>query len=405
MNRKREVFWISARIAIFYAVIGGLWIFFSDSLISLMLDSSTDITRFQTYKGMGFLLVTALLLFVYVFTELKIRRDVEDRYYRDLKDSNQALKNSEEKFFTVFQTVPQIQIISDKDDLRILDINNRITDFFDMGPETVSGQSIKDISCFHTLLELLEKTRTPKLDNMETSLERSDGTTLEVAVWTREIVIEGKKKLLWIIQDISREKKALEDAERALMGVITAMGRIFEKRDPYTHGHQMRVAELAVAIAEEMDLSETVIEGIRISGYIHDIGKIAIPSEILTKPAALSEVEYGLIKLHPETGKDFIEDIEFPWPVKKIIYQHHERMDGSGYPLGLSGYSISLEARIMAVADVVEAMSSHRPYRPGHGIEAALEEIERQAGNRLDEKVVEACLVLFREKDFTFSDN
>ena len=185
MNRKREVFWISARIAIFYAVIGGLWIFFSDSLISLMLDSSTDITRFQTYKGMGFLLVTALLLFVYVFTELKIRRDVEDRYYRDLKDSNQALKNSEEKFFTVFQTVPQIQIISDKDDLRILDINNRITDFFDMVPETVSGQSMKDISCFHPLLELLEKTRTPNLDNMETSLERPDGTTLEVAVWRR----------------------------------------------------------------------------------------------------------------------------------------------------------------------------------------------------------------------------
>jgi putative nucleotidyltransferase with HDIG domain len=187
-----------------------------------------------------------------------------------------------------------------------------------------------------------------------------------------------------------------------MKATVETMARIVECRDPYTSGHQKRTSVLAEAIAKEMELPEKRVEGIRIAAMIHDMGKINIPSEILTKPARLTDIEYRMIKQHPTIAFDILKDIEFPWPIANIILQHHERMDGSGYPKGLSGDEILLEARILAVADVVEAMSSHRPYRPGHGIDVTLEEIESKKGLLYDENAASACLVLFRQKGFSF---
>jgi len=181
---------------------------------------------------------------------------------------------------------------------------------------------------------------------------------------------------------------------------IETIADTVEARDPYTAGHQRRVAELATAIAQEMGLPEDQTHGIHLAAIIHDLGKIHVPAEILSKPGRLSEIEYALIKQHPQEGYDILKDVKFPWPIADIILQHHERLDGSGYPQGLKGDGILLEARIMAVADVVEAMSSHRPYRPGLGIDAALAEIIRMRGTYYDVQAVDACVALFREKNY-----
>jgi HD-GYP domain-containing protein (c-di-GMP phosphodiesterase class II) len=175
-----------------------------------------------------------------------------------------------------------------------------------------------------------------------------------------------------------------------------------EARDPYTSGHQTKVSRLARAIAQDMALSSDTVDNIRIAGSIHDIGKISVPAEILSKPGKLTDVEFSLIKLHPQTGYDILKNAELPYPIAEIILQHHERLDGSGYPQGLKNDQILLESQIIMVADVVEAMASHRPYRPALGVDAALEEIAKNRGVLYDEKVVEACLRLFREKGFEF---
>ncbi len=196
---------------------------------------------------------------------------------------------------------------------------------------------------------------------------------------------------------------AYRQARRSLEGTVQALSAIGERRDPYTAGHSRRVAELACAIAEELGLPKDRIEGLRVAGLLHDIGKTSVPAEILAKPSRLTELEFDMIKAHPQVAYDILSRIDFPWPVAEIILQHHERLDGSGYPHGLKGEEILFEARILAVADVVEAMSSHRPYRPAHTLEEALEEIERGKGTLYDSQVVEACLRLFSEGRFSFN--
>jgi PAS domain S-box-containing protein/putative nucleotidyltransferase with HDIG domain len=191
-----------------------------------------------------------------------------------------------------------------------------------------------------------------------------------------------------------------EKTKQALDDTVGAIARTVEKRDPYTSGHQGRVAELAAAIAMEMGLGADRVEGVRLGGVIHDIGKIYIPAEILSRPGRLGDVEFELIKTHPQVGYEIVRDIEFPWPVAEMILQHHERLDGSGYPHGLKNGEIVLEAQILAVADVVEAMTAHRPYRPGLGIDAALEEIRRGRGKLYATEAADACLRLFEEKGF-----
>ena len=197
-------------------------------------------------------------------------------------------------------------------------------------------------------------------------------------------------------------QSSLDRLERSLEGTFRAMSMTLEMRDPYMAGHQQRVSGLAVAIAREMNLSWEKIEGLRFAGIIHDIGKIVAPAEILSKPCRLSRSEFQLVKEHPRAGFEMVKDIAFPWPVAHIILQHHERLDGSGYPEGLVGDAILPEARILAVADVVEAVCSLRPYRPALGIEKALEEIRKGRGLRYDTRVVDTCVKLFREGRFSF---
>ncbi len=197
-------------------------------------------------------------------------------------------------------------------------------------------------------------------------------------------------------------QKSFQRLQRTLEGTVSALMSAVEMRDRYTAGHQRRVTQLACAIANEMGLPEERIEGLRMAGLIHDLGKINVPAEILSKPGRLNDIEYGLIKAHPQVGYDVLKTIDFPWPVAQIVLQHHERLNGSGYPQGLLGEGVLLEARILAVADVVEAMASFRPYRPALGIDRALEEISQNRGVFYDPEVVEACLKLFAEKGFEF---
>lgn len=197
-------------------------------------------------------------------------------------------------------------------------------------------------------------------------------------------------------------KKNLNKLQQTLGAIIQVLEKTVEVRDPYTAGHQRRVADLARSIAAEMGFSQDRIDGIRIAGIIHDIGKIYVPAEILSKPRRLTTYEFNLVKTHSQVGYDILKSIEFPWPVANIVLQHHERLNGSGYPNKLMHDNILIEARILGVSDVVEAMASHRPYRPALGLDAALKEVADHKGSLYDPDVVEICTRLFREKLFDF---
>jgi putative nucleotidyltransferase with HDIG domain len=219
----------------------------------------------------------------------------------------------------------------------------------------------------------------------------------------------GISGLLAALTDITARKRAeeemqnsLDKLQRAFEGVVQAMSMAMEIKDLYTSGHQQRVAQLACALAGELGFPAERIEGLRVAGLLHDLGKIAVASEILSKPGKINEYEFAIIKAHPQIGYDILKAIEFPWPVAQMVLQHHERLDGSGYPAGLKGEEILLEAKILGVADVVEAMSSHRPYRPAIGIPQALEEIFQKRGLAYDPEVVDACMRLFSGQGFTF---
>jgi PAS domain S-box-containing protein len=242
----------------------------------------------------------------------------------------------------------------------------------------------------------------------EISIMRKNGEIRHLHVFRKEIFWNGKKQYQVIYQDITLRRQAeeklnetLENLRRSIRTTIQVLGTASEARDPYTAGHQKKVADLARAIATEMKLPHDTIEGIRMAGAIHDIGKISIPSEILSKPTTLTDLEFSLIKAHTQYSYEIMKDVEAPWPLADIVHQHHERINGSGYPQGLRGENILIEARILAVADVVEAMVSYRPYRPALGLEIALTEIEHNAGTLYDSKAADACLKLFRKEGFS----
>jgi PAS domain S-box-containing protein/putative nucleotidyltransferase with HDIG domain len=246
-------------------------------------------------------------------------------------------------------------------------------------------------------------------DLYELQLVAKNGEVRDELISAIPIRMHGRDFIQMIRVDITDHKRADKELKasvvrlkQSLDSTISALASALELRDPYTAGHQQRVTDLACAIAEEMGLPEEQIDGIRMAGLIHDIGKINIPAEILNKPGQLTEIEYSLFKNHPQVGHDVLQNVEFPWPVAQIVLQHHERMDGSGYPQALSGDEIMLEARILAVADIVEAIASHRPYRPARGAGDALEEILHNKGTLYDSEVVDACLRVFYEKGFTF---
>lgn len=218
------------------------------------------------------------------------------------------------------------------------------------------------------------------------------------------MMVRVEAREYYLSELVEELKNSIEKTKKTLKGVIFALSSAIEKRDLYTAGHQFRVSKLASAIGAEMTLSEDTVEAIRVGGVLHDIGKIYIPAEILTKPSKLTDIEFALIKTHTQAGYEILKNIEFPWPVAETALQHHERIDGTGYPNGISGNRILLEAKIVAVADVVEAMASHRPYRPALGLEKALQEITRHSGTFFDPEVVKACKSVLNQKNFTLND-
>jgi PAS domain S-box-containing protein/putative nucleotidyltransferase with HDIG domain len=283
-------------------------------------------------------------------------------------------------------------------------------------PEEVLGK-INDIplqlfvnpQSYHTLKTLL--TDRGFIEGYETEFYRKDGSKIWVSINARA-VRNGNDTISFFEgfhQDITERKRAeealkksVESLKRTLDGTVDALSTTLEMRDPYTAGHQKRVALIACKIAEEMGLSKDQIEGIRVMGFLHDIGKIVVPAEILSKPGKINEYEFHIIKAHSQVGYDILKGIELPWPVATATIQHHERLDGSGYPQGLKGDQIILEARILAVADVLEAMASHRPYRPALGLDKALDELSQKKGTVYDTNVVDACLRLFVDKGFRY---
>jgi HD-GYP domain-containing protein (c-di-GMP phosphodiesterase class II) len=252
----------------------------------------------------------------------------------------------------------------------------------------------RDMNIFRTLqLETIRKDRTVVWTEAKVSFVRDEN--------------QQAVSILGVFRDVTERKQTedkllltLDSLKNAVGATIQVMVSAVEMKDPYTAGHQLRTADLACAIATEMGLTQEKIDGIKMAGSIHDIGKLSIPSEILSKPTKLTNIEFSLIKEHSRSGYEMLKNVESPWPLAQIVYQHHERMDGSGYPRNLKGNEIIMEARIMAVADVVEDMASHRPYRPSLGIDIALEEIEKNKGILYDDVVADACLRLFREKGF-----
>jgi PAS domain S-box-containing protein/putative nucleotidyltransferase with HDIG domain len=231
-----------------------------------------------------------------------------------------------------------------------------------------------------------------------------DHARLDGSIFTADVLLvaferEGKRVLQATVRDITAKKSEELALEMALSGIVSTMSKIMELRDPYTAGHQSRVAEIACLIAKEMGWGAERIKGLRMAGLVHDIGKIAIPAEILVKPSKLSKFEEMLMEEHPGHGYELLKDIQFPWPIADFVRQHHERIDGSGYPLGLKGENISPEAKILGVADTIEAMSTHRPYRPALGLPVALAEITSEAGIKFDVEVVNAAIKLFFGKE------
>lgn len=349
--------------------------------------------------------------------------EVDNRIYREelekkVAERTTAFQESEARLRAIFEAAKDVAFIMvDRagNDFKILE--------FSPGAEQMLGYDKKEVVGREAALLRLPKEINGSLKNAEQSFQKKEGLTRESILicksgerlptlsTTYPIFNAGGEitAVLVVFVDVSERIKAKKEIEgsmqklrKALEGSISAMSMIVETRDPYTAGHQQRVAQLAGAIALEMGLSEDQIDGIRMAGVIHDIGKISIPAEILSKPGRINEMEFNLIKMHPKVGNDILKSIEFPWPIAKMVLQHHERMDGSGYPLGLKDEEILLGARILGVADVVEAMASHRPYRPALGIDKALKEIAGNRGKFYDPHAADACLHLFSSKAFKF---
>ena len=250
------------------------------------------------------------------------------------------------------------------------------------------------------------------LVDIESVRKKKDGTLFEVAITAVPVIFKGESCGVYTIyRDISEKKKAEEKLneyvnylERVCIQAIAALGSTLEKRDPYTAGHQRRVAKLTEAIATHLGLNEDDVKAVCMASPVHDIGKIKIPAEILTKPTSLTPEEYMLVKAHPQVGFEILKGVEFPWPIAEIVYEHHERLDGSGYPQGLKNDKIHPLALVLAVADTVEAMVSDRPYRKALPLETALSEILMLRGKHFDPDVVDACVNLFKVDGFTFDN-
>jgi PAS domain S-box-containing protein len=341
-------------------------------------------------------------------------RDAESR--RGRKQVVEELYRMNELLTSIVENIPNMIFLKDAKDLRFVRFNQAGEDLLGYSREDLLGKNDYDFfpkeqADFFTQNDREVLRGRKVVDIPEENLQtRNNGVRTLHTQKVPILDVKGEPAyLLGISVDITDRKLAEENLKetaeklrKSLLGTIQAMSLMVETRDPYTAGHQRRVSKLARVIAQEMALSLDTVDAIRMAGIIHDIGKISIPAEILSKPGKLSDMEFSLIKVHPQSGYDILRDVGLPYPVAEMVFQHHERLDGSGYPQGLKNGQILLESQIIAVADVVEAMASHRPYRPALGIGVALEEIEKNKSIFYDAVVVDVCVKLFREKRFTF---
>jgi PAS domain S-box-containing protein len=330
------------------------------------------------------------------------------KIYEEQKRAEKAMIEAEEKYRSIFEnaqeaifrsTIEGKIILANPAMARMLGYDSPdelIEDTADISYRFVDPEEPK------TIQRMLAGQGT--VTRYETQRARRDGKRFWVSM-TMKAIRNAEGKTLYcegIEEDITERKLSIERLRRALGATVQAMALAVETRDPYTAGHQRRVSDLVRSVAAVMALSSERIDGLRMASAIHDLGKISVPSEILSKPTRLTDIEFMLIKNHSQAGYDILKDIEFPWPIARIVLEHHERINGSGYPNGLSGENLLLESRTLAVADVVESMASHRPYRPALGIDAALEEITCNRRILYDSEVVDACLHLFMKQGYRF---
>jgi PAS domain S-box-containing protein len=326
------------------------------------------------------------------------------------------VKTQEEKFTTAFHSSPYAITLTRPSDGRIFEVNAGFVNISGYSYAEVIRKTTLDLRLWvrneDRLAVVNELAQGREVHAMEYQFRKKTGEVLTGLFSANLVTINNEKCILSSIGDITVQRaaeEALKVGEKkyrdALQSIIVAMSKFNESRDPYTTRHEHRVTELTCAIATGMSLPQEQIGGIRLSSYIHDSGKLAVPLEILMHQGKLNEIQMSLVRAHPQNAYNILVDIDFPWPIALTIWQHHERLDGSGYPQGLLGGDIILGAKILAVADVVEAMASSRPYRPALGIDKALEEISNGRGNLYDPVVVDACLKLFQKEGFKFTES
>jgi PAS domain S-box-containing protein/putative nucleotidyltransferase with HDIG domain len=328
-------------------------------------------------------------------------RDITER-----KQAEKDLREREELFRSVFESaVAGISMVSA--DGKFIKVNNKLCEMLGFNQEELTGLHFDDITYEEDRevgIKFRKQVIAGELDNasFEKRYIKKDGNVIWVYISISAIrdLHKGFQYFITYIQDITDRKTAVEKLRLTIVGTVNTIALIVEARDPYTSGHQKRVAEISVAIAKELGLPEEQIQGIYFASLIHDLGKIQVPSEILSKTGKLTRIEYDMIKTHSKVGYELVKDIDFPWPIAEMVYQHHERVNGSGYPRRLKGNRISIGAKIIGMADVIEAISFHRPYRSALGLDAALEEIKLNKGILYDPDVVDAFLKVIR-KDMT----
>jgi PAS domain S-box-containing protein/putative nucleotidyltransferase with HDIG domain len=344
---------------------------------------------------------------------LRVYGSIQD--ITESKRMEEALEQERTYLAGLFENSPDAVVVTDAQG-KIQRTNRAFSALFGYGADEAEGRQIDELVVPKRLLaEGLGYTgslgRGIRLD-FESVRRRKDGTEFPCRGVGVPVALNGGQVGVYCIyRDLSREKaaqeqlrQALETMERAWEQTVEALASTSEVKDPYTSGHQRRVAALAAAIAREMGMPGAFVSGVEKAALVHDLGKIEVPAELLSRPGRLSPFEFRLVQMHAEAGYRILSKIHLPWPLAEIVYQHHERLDGSGYPRGLKGTEILPEARVIAVADIVEAVCSHRPYRPARSLEEALAAVREGSGRTLDEKAVKACLRLFEERGFAFPE-
>jgi PAS domain S-box-containing protein len=349
------------------------------------------------------------------FVPIQLETGEHIMHCEDITERTRAIKtlhDSEEKYRALLDNAADTVLIADMKGY-FLEANKKAEELLGYTKKELLDMNIAQIhpegeleKVMHVFREIMEGRSGSCFDTM---VFRKDGKTVPVDITGSVIEYGGQKVAQGMFRDITERKQSeeklkqtTEKLRKSLIGTIQAISLTVETKDPYTAGHQRRVSGLARIIAQEMGLANDVVDNIRMAGSIHDIGKMSVPAEILSKPGRLSDIEMSLIKVHPQSGYDILKDVELPYPIAEIVLQHHERLNGSGYPRGLKGDQIFLETQIILIADVVEAIASNRPYRPAVGIDAALDEIEKNKGILYNAGAVDVCLRLFREKGFKF---